>query len=137
MVSLRPEFKTAGGRTVRGGGGIEPDFVVLPERPGRFRYVLETSAAFAGYATEWLAGHRADASREMEITGPMLDEFQLWLSKRNIRPGLAEWSAEREYIRRRLKQEILNQSISVASGDEIELRNDPVVRRALAGFQEP
>lgn len=136
-ATTRPEFKTASGRTVRGGGGIEPDFVVFPERPGRFRYVLETSAAFAGYATEWLAGHRADASRDMEITGPMLDEFQLWLSKRNIRPGLAEWSSEREYIRRRLKQEILNQSISVASGDEIELRNDPVVRRALAGFQEP
>lgn len=136
-VTTRPEFKTAGGRTVRGGGGIEPDFVVYPERPSRFRFALETSASFAGYATEWLSSHRADASRDMEITGPIMDDFQLWLSKRNIRPGLSEWTAESEYIRRRLKQEILNQSISVASGDEIELRSDPVVRRALATFQAP
>ena len=61
----------------------------------------------------------------------MLDDFQLWLSRRNIRPGLADWTSEREAIKRRLKQEILNQAISVASGDEIELRNDPLVRREI------
>jgi len=136
-ATTRPEFKTAGGRTVRGGGGIEPDQIVYPPAPSRFRVALEASGSFAGYATEWLAGHRADASRDMEITAPMLDEFQLWLSRRNIRPGLSDWTAEREAIKRRLKQEILNQSISVASGDEIELRSDPVVRRALSVMQAP
>jgi len=30
-----------------------------------------------------------------------------------------------------LEQEILNQGKGVAVGDEIEVRNDPVVRRAL------
>ena len=37
-------------------------------------------------------------------------------------------------MRRRLKQEILNQGIGVAAGDEIEMRNDSAVRRALALF---
>ncbi|MBI5085020.1 MAG: S41 family peptidase [Acidobacteria bacterium] len=135
-ATTRPEFKTAAGRTVRGGGGIEPDETVQPPGYTRFRAALEGSGSFAGYATEWLAGHRADASRDMAITPAMLDEFQLWLSRRNIRPALSEWTAERELITRRLKQEILNQSISVAAGDEIELRHDPTVRRALASLTQ-
>jgi hypothetical protein len=31
-----------------------------------------------------------------------------------------------------LKQEILTQAVSVEKGDEVEMRRDPVVRRALA-----
>lgn len=131
-ATTRPEFKTKEGRTVRGGGGIEPDHTVLPRPYSRLGQHLEATACYAAFATDWLAGHRADASRDMEITPALLDEFQLWLSRRSIRPVLAEWTAERESIRRRLKQEILNQAISVAAGDEVELRADPVVVRALS-----
>ncbi|MBI5282731.1 MAG: S41 family peptidase [Candidatus Solibacter usitatus] len=135
-ATTRPEFKTDGGRLVRGGGGIEPDQVVQPPAYTRFRTALEGSGSFAGYATEWLSGHRADASRDLGVTPAMLDDFQLWLSRRNIRPNLSDWTAEREAITWRLKQEILNQSISVAAGDEIELRHDPAVRRALASLTQ-
>lgn len=128
----RPEYKTAKGRTVRGGGGIDPDHVVRPGAPSRFRIVLEASAAFPEFAREWLASHRDEASREMEITPATLDEFQLWLSRRNIRPGVRDWTAERMHITSRLKQEILNQSVGVDAGDEVEVERDPAVRRALA-----
>lgn len=127
----RPAYKTALGRTVRGGGGIEPDHTVPPPAPSPFRIVLEASGAFPQFATEWLAQHRSEARRGMEITPAILDEFQLWLSRRNIRPGLREWTAERTYISSRLKQEILNQSVGVEAGDEVEVERDPVVRRAL------
>ena len=36
------------------------------------------------------------------------------------------------HITSRLKQEILNQSVGVDAGDELEVERDPVVRRALA-----
>jgi len=133
-VKERPKFQTQKGRTVLGGGGIEPDETVLPPAPTRLRAVMEASASFSAFATDWLVLHRAEVKREMEITAAILDDFQLFLSRRNIRPGLSEWSTEREYARRRLKQEILNQGIGVAAGDEIELRSDPVVRRALTLF---
>ncbi len=131
-VGERPKFLTAQGRAVRGGGGIEPDETVAPPAPSRLRIVMETSGSYAAFATEWLVLHRADVRRELEISAGMLDDFQLYLSRRNIRPGVSDWSAEREYTRRRLKQEILNQGIGVAAGDEIEMKSDPVVRRALA-----
>jgi carboxyl-terminal processing protease len=129
-VSERPEYKTDAGRTVRGGGGIEPDHTVYPEPATRFRAVLEATGSFANFATEWLAAHKNPQGSKFDAGPAVLDEFQLFLSRRNIRPGLAEWSSERQWIRLRLRQEIINQSVSVAAGDEVEVERDPVVRRA-------
>jgi carboxyl-terminal processing protease len=133
---VRPEFKTVGGRTVRGGGGIEPDVEVRSEMPDTFGMFLETAALFPAFATDWLTRHRSEVKREMEITPSMLDDFQSFLTQRNVTPTVGEWSAEREYMRGRLKQEIFNQSLGVEAGDEIEVRRDPTVRRALQKFAE-
>lgn len=126
------EFRTRLGRTVRGGGGIEPDFIVYRQAYSPFGRVLEASGAYPNFATEWLKSHAGNVDPSLEITPEILDEFQLWLSRRNIRPTVAEWTAEREIMRRRLKQEILNQAVGVAAGDEVELKADPVVRRAVS-----
>jgi carboxyl-terminal processing protease len=131
-VQQRPEYRTGSGRIVRGGGGIEPDHTVYPEAPTRFRAVLEASASFANFATQWLAAHRNTAGKSFDVTPAIMDEFQLFLSRRNIRPGVAEWSAHRQWMSVRLRQEILNQSAGIAAGDEVEVANDPVVRRARA-----
>lgn len=128
------EFRTRLGRTVVGGGGIMPDFIVYQQAYSPLGRVLEASGAYPNFATEWLKTHPEIDYRNWEITPEILDEFQLWLSRRNIRPSVAEWTAEREIIRRRLKQEILNQAVGVAAGDEVELRADPVVLRALSAL---
>jgi carboxyl-terminal processing protease len=133
---VRPEFKTVSGRTVRGGGGIEPDVAARSEMPDTFGLFLETAALFPAYATEWLTQHRSEVKREMEITPALLDDFQSFLTQRSVTPTVGEWTAEREYMRGRLKQEILNQSLGVEAGDEIEVRRDPAVRRALQKFAE-
>jgi carboxyl-terminal processing protease len=112
-------------------GGILPDEIVEPETPSRLRAVLEINAAFSGFATGWLARNRDRVTRDFEVDAAMIGDFQLWLSQRNVRPGVGEWTAEGAYVRRRLKQEILNLSLGVLAGDEVEFRADPVVRRAL------
>ncbi len=134
--TVRPEFKTAAGRMVRGGGGIEPDTLVRPEMPATFGFFLETAGMFPAFATDWLVHHRAEVKRDMEVTASMLDDFKSFLVARRVTPSLGEWSAEQEYVRVRLKQEILNQSLGVEAGDEIEVRRDPAVRRALQKFAE-
>jgi carboxyl-terminal processing protease len=113
-----------------GAGGVQPDLIVWPERPTRLRAVLEATASFTNFATFYIQKHPAIAGN-FEIDPKVLDEYQLFLSERNIRPGLDEWSQEREWIRSRLKQEILNQALGVEKGDELEIQRDPVVRRAL------
>ena len=53
------------------------------------------------------------------------------LSQNNIRPSVGEWSQERDWIRSRLTQEILNQALGVAKGDEVEAKMDPQVLAAM------
>ena len=123
------QYRTDKGRAVTGGGGIQPDFVVYPPELSRLRQVLEASASFPNYATEYLSQYKV--TDEFEVTPQLLDRFKAYLSERDIQPGVAEWSAEREYVENRLKTEIFNQALGVEKGDEVEAQRDPVIRKAL------
>jgi carboxyl-terminal processing protease len=130
------EFRTDSGRVVKGGGGIQPDFVVFPEGATRLRAVLEASGSFPSFATEFVRKNK-DITDKFEVTPAVLDEFQLYCSQRNIRPGVADWSREREFIRVRLKTEIFNQSLGVEKGDEVEAQRDPVILKAVETLKLP
>jgi carboxyl-terminal processing protease len=123
------EFRTDKGRIVRGGGGIEPDLVVFPPNMTRFRAVLDASASFTSFATEYLRNNKI--TTDFEITSPVLGEFQIYLSQRRIQPSVGEWTREREFISNRLKTEIFNQAFGVAKGDEVEAERDPIIQKAL------
>ncbi len=119
-------------KTTTGGGqgGIKPDQIVYPEAMTRLRAVLDATGSFTSFATTYI-GRVRTIPPDFEVTPALLDEFQAMLSERNITPGLSDWSRERDWITNRLKQEILNQGIGVAKGDEVELQRDPVALAAL------
>ena len=123
------EFHTDKGRVVTGGGGIRPDIEIYPPPLNRLRAVLDGSGSFTNFATDYLRTHKIDTG--FEVTPQLLDEFRLFLSGRQIRPGLSEWLAEREFVTNRLKTELFNQAFGVEKGDEVEAERDPVVRKAL------
>jgi carboxyl-terminal processing protease len=127
----RKDFRTDSGRPVRGGGGVRPDFEAAPEPLTRFRMVLEASGAFTQFATDYVRRHPGIAA-DFEVTAAALDEFQLYLSVHNIRPAVAEWSSERDWIAIHLKSEIFDQTLGVERGDEVEAQRDPVILTALA-----
>jgi len=124
------EYRTDSGRGVRGGGGIQPDYVVFPEPMTRFRAALEASGMFPSFATEYTRKHPGIDDR-FDVTPDVLDEFQLYLSGRNIRPAVSEWLSERRWISNRLKTEIFNQALGVARGDEVEAQRDTAILKAL------
>ena len=68
---------------MKGGGGIQPDHEVYPEQPSPLRAVLEASGSFTTFAIEYFKKHQ-DIRKDFEITGALLDDFQLFLSQRNI-----------------------------------------------------
>jgi carboxyl-terminal processing protease len=124
------EFRTDSGRPVKAGGGIQPDIIAFPEFPSRLRIALDASGSLTSFATEFLK-KEAKVDAKFEVTAAILDEFQVFASQRGISPGVAEWSGEREWIRYRLKTEILNQALGVEKGDEVEAQRDPVIVAAL------
>lgn len=129
------EYQTAAGRTVKGGGGIQPDQVVHPAPMTRLRVVLDASGSFTSFATGYAQKH-PQVAVDFEVTSALLDEFQVYLSERNIRPGVSEWSTERDFIRVRLKTEIFNQTLGVEKGDEVEAQRDPQILRALEAVEK-
>ena len=55
--SLTHEFKTAGGRIVRDGGGITPDFEVKPHKYSRLTYSLVLGGIVDQYAMKYVREH--------------------------------------------------------------------------------
>ena len=112
-------------------GGIEPDETVLPRGYTDLEAVIEATNSFFDFAQKYFDVHR-DINEDFTVSPQMLDDFQLFLSERRIRPALSEWSVTLEFIRSRLKQEVFNLALGVDKGDEIEVRRDPQV---LAGVR--
>ncbi|MBZ5724824.1 MAG: S41 family peptidase [Acidobacteriia bacterium] len=127
--NTQSEFHTDKGRPVTGGGGIQPDLVVYPPYMNRLRAVLDASASFTDFATAYLRQNKV--TEDFEVTPQILDEFQAFAIARRILPGVTEWSAEREFVRNRIKTEIFNQAFGVEKGDEVEARRDPVIQKAV------
>jgi len=123
------EFRTDKGRKVTGGGGIQPDILVYPQQMNRLRAVLDASGSFTSFATQYLSKNKV--ADDFEVSPQVLDQFQVFLSERNIQPGLSEWTAERDFISNRLKTEIFNQAFGVEKGDEVEAQRDPAIQKAL------
>jgi carboxyl-terminal processing protease len=129
-LETQAEFRTDSGRLVRGGGGIMPDHVVGPEAMTRLRAALEASASFTSFATTTIK-MLPPVTPPFEVSDGLLESFRSFLSENRIMPGVSEWSADREWIRSRLRQEIFNQTIGVEKGDEVESQRDPQVRKAV------
>jgi carboxyl-terminal processing protease len=123
------QFRTDAGRGVIGGGGIQPDVAIGPEPLTRLRVALDASGIMTAFATEYIQKNKIQAN--FEVTTALLEEFQVYAGQRNIQPSVGEWSQERDWVQSRLKQEIFNQALGVAKGDEVEAQRDPVVRAAM------
>jgi carboxyl-terminal processing protease len=131
-IASHREYSTDSGRKVPGGGGIQPDVVVAPEASNRLRLALDASGVLTSFATDYTRNHKL--TEPFEVTGAVLDDFQLYASERNIQPSVAEWVRERDWIQGRLRTEIYNQAFGVAKGDEVEAQTDPQVRAAVAAL---
>jgi len=123
------EFHTDSGRTVTGGGGIQPDLTVGPEAQTQLRIALDATGVITSFATEFT--QKTKVTDAFEVTPSILEEFQVYAGERGIQPPVGEWARERDWLQSRLKEEIFNQALGVAKGDEVAAQRDPVVRAAL------
>jgi carboxyl-terminal processing protease len=135
IAQQKEQFHTDSGRTVSGGGGIHPDFIVGPEQPTRLRAVLEASGVLTSFATEFTQKHTVTA--DFDLTPAVLEEFQVYAGERGIQPPVAEWVGDRAWLQSRLKEELFNLALGVAKGDEVEAQRDPIVRAAVEHLSAP
>jgi carboxyl-terminal processing protease len=129
-AATAPVYKTDQGRTVVGGGGIQPDIAASPEALTRLEGVLDASGVVTSYATQFLSGH-SPLPNNFEITPDVLDDFKVFLASHQIQPNVGEWSDTLSWVASRLKEEIVTQARGVDKGDEILAQRDPQIQAAL------
>ncbi len=89
-------FRTDAGRSVIGGGGIQPDVAIGPEPLTRLRVALDASGIITSFATEYIQKHdaKSDAVQPgFEVSPALLEEFEVYAGQRDIQPSVGEWCA--------------------------------------------
>jgi hypothetical protein len=123
------EYRTDSGRVVHGGGGIEPDVMAGIEAMTRLRAALDASGIMTAFATDYIRKNKID--EWFDVTSEIPDQFEVYAAEHGIQPSFGEWSQERAWVTNRLKQEIVNQGVSIEKGDGVEAQRDPQVQTAV------
>lgn len=83
--SLKSEFQTKNGRTVYDGGGITPDIVIEPNKPGNITIALFTQNLIFDFATQYAANHdKVDNPSTFNITDEIYNEFKSFVASKEF-----------------------------------------------------
>jgi carboxyl-terminal processing protease len=131
----REEYKTAGGRTVYGGGGITPDWEIdLPDFTELERR-LELRGIFFSFAVHYTAYH--DVDETFEVTDSVFGEFGDFLAEKEIEVKEEEWTAENiDYARLAIKREVFRKLFGSKGAFIATLSKDEELNRVLEMFRE-
>jgi carboxyl-terminal processing protease len=141
VLATLPEFKTAGGRRVYGGGGIYPD--VLVKNPGELtpsqREMIQ-KRAFWEFATRYLGDHK-DTKWTLESLGP---SFQLtdsdWtalrraMHDRQVAMTDSLFQADRPFMLHQVRMELATQALGRTERYRIATETDTQLHAALELF---
>jgi len=145
-----PAVKTAAGRVFYGGGGITPDIEIKQPAQTPLRARVNEAAFFftrelaAGqieglenYRVEKMETNRQPRATDYPITDRLVEAFRSYLL-RDPTLGLqpAQIEGEMEYVRLRLRDEIITAAFGGDAGGRILIESDPQTLRALEAFPD-
>ncbi len=138
-IEGRPTFKSKGGRTLYGGGGIPPDVYVAPdvlspseERgvQGLYRQAGAFNVALFNYAVRYVQNH--PGLREgFSLTNADLERFYRALPEWDVTVGHGDFLAARRFVRYHLEREIALQAWGQKGEFEQMRKYDQALARAL------
>jgi len=125
-----PRYRTSGGRTVFGGGGITPDIVVLADSLPPLTLAVERAGLPFRFANRWVNAHPG-ATAGNELPEGMWGEFTGFLSTEKMKLDPKALSAERDLLQRALRRELARRISGDAAAARVALEGDVVFGRAL------
>lgn len=125
-----PAFKTDLGRTVYGGGGINPDFMVEPGRLSTFTSEIRfRHAVFFKFAV--LEKEKFGIRPGQVADDAVMARFKAWLPEQKVAVSEEDWTKYGEEMRDQLTYEMRNVGFGVDAGFRYICEKDPQVRKAL------
>jgi carboxyl-terminal processing protease len=134
-ASNSSHFSTDDGRPLLPGGGITPDVEIPPRKLDPWLTFLNPTGIFTNFASEYLALH-GPANRSFEPDAAMLEDFKDLLRQAGVRTPEEYWDKDQDYLKLRIKVELLNLVSGLASGEEVETKGDPQVQKAVSLFSQ-
>jgi carboxyl-terminal processing protease len=144
--SARPVYKTSAGRTVYGGGGIKPDYVVKPGELTKTTAEMLRRNVFYLFALAYLDGEGrslrtaytdvAAFSKGFSIPEAMVDSFKSFVRGKEIAIDEKDFTTDRGYIVTRLKAQVALSLFNDPGWYRVMLPDDAQVSKALELFPE-
>jgi carboxyl-terminal processing protease len=145
-----PAVKTAAGRVFYGGGGITPDIDVKPLNftplrnriaEAAFHFTRQLAAGmitgFEGYKVEKVQYGRNPKPGEYPINDRIIEAFHSFVrtdAQSQLTP--AQLDEEMDFVKLRLREEIITAAFSNDAGARVLLDSDPQVLRALEALPD-
>jgi len=127
--------KTDAGRTVYGGGGITPDYLVRAEREPTVLSRLRRENLLFDYAVRFSASH-PDLKPTFQVGDDVIKDFRAFLASRNFKYEAAAFDSSRKAVELRLRSQIGRVKWGAEMESKILVEGDPQVQKALTLFDE-
>jgi carboxyl-terminal processing protease len=143
--SNAPAFRTAAGRVFYGGGGITPDIEARPLTATATRgRIIEAAFYFTrilaagkvpgleSYHVEKVDYGHAPRATDYPINDRVLEAFRNYLRKdQSRRLQVAQIDADLDFVKLRLRQEMITAAFGADAGQRVLLESDPQTLRAI------
>ena len=127
--------RTDAGRTVYGGGGITPDYVVHSEREPALLSRLRRENLLFDYAVRFVAGH-PDLKPGFSVGDEVIRDFRAFLGSRNFKYEAETFDTARKPIELRIRSQIGRVKWGAEAESRILVEGDAQVQKALTLFDE-
>ncbi len=142
----RPEFKTMGGRTVYGGGGVTPDFVVGLDTLTDYSVQLRRVNLFLEFANNYYDANKDNLKSSysdflkfrdnFQVTQNMLDDFKSLAASKNITYNDEQFSRDIDFITTSIKSIIARDIWGNNGSMAVWLATDKQFEKAMTLFPE-
>ncbi|MBZ0202113.1 MAG: S41 family peptidase [Ignavibacteria bacterium] len=142
----RPEFKTMGGRTVYGGGGVTPDFIVKLDTLTNYSVQLRRLNLFLEYANSYFDNNRENIKStysdyikfrdNFQVSPAMLEDFKSLAASKNVQFNEDEWNRDADFISMSIKSIIARDLWGNNGSMAVFLATDRQMEKALQLFPE-
>ena len=143
----RPEFKTNGGRTVYGGGGITPDFIVKQDTITPLVRVIRSKNVFWEYVNIFLDGKGLNVrkqyaqnfevfNKEFTVQQTVMDDFKNFAISKGVEWNERDYDIDKSYCRSMIKAYIARSLFGSQAFFPVAFTEDKQVQKAITLFPE-
>jgi carboxyl-terminal processing protease len=122
---------TDSGRTVYGGGGITPDEKFTAPKFNKFQSDVERKFAFFNFTARYFSTHDLKLPANWVPDQALMDSFHAFLLKEGSPFTESDFALNNEWIKQRLKREMLITASGVEESRKYGVETDPIVIKAI------